>query len=116
MAHTLIEGKTYNDRLFGKGLRGYFHNARFHWLSRALKQHKAYGGSILELGCNDGRILDFIEFTPTQYVGYDADWEGGLAAQFILLKAMSHLALILLKLYSIIQCLWKHWSICLLLY
>lgn len=33
--------------------------------------------SVIELGCHDGRLLDFIP-KPTRYVGLDANWEGGL--------------------------------------
>jgi hypothetical protein len=32
---------------------------------------------VVELGCFDGRLLDFIP-KPTRYVGMDANWEGGL--------------------------------------
>ena len=76
--HTNTENKTYNERLFGSGVRGYFHNARFKWLYFSLKKLKITKGSFLEIGCNDGRTLQFLPFEPIKYVGYDADWEGGL--------------------------------------
>jgi len=30
------------------------------------------------LGCFDGKLLDFIQPMPQRYVGFDANWEGGL--------------------------------------
>lgn len=77
MAHTLIEGKTYNERLFSPGLRGFFHTARFRWLHASIKKMNVTGGSVIELGCNDGRSLKYLPFEPSIYKGYDADWEGG---------------------------------------
>ncbi len=76
--HTLIEGKTYNERLFSPGIRGFFHNGRFKWLLSSFAKLKIEKGSILEIGCNDGRSLDYMPFFPEKYAGYDADWEGGL--------------------------------------
>lgn len=75
--HKEIENKTYNERLFSPGLRGFFHNARFKWLYNCFLKRKISNGTILEIGCNDGRSLKYIPFIPEQYVGYDADWEGG---------------------------------------
>jgi hypothetical protein len=34
--------------------------------------------SYSELGCFDGKVLDFLPSRPDYYVGYDANWEGGL--------------------------------------
>ncbi|MEO6455686.1 MAG: class I SAM-dependent methyltransferase, partial [Ginsengibacter sp.] len=75
--HREIENKTYNERLFSPGIRGFFHNARFKWLQRSFKKLGITKGSILEIGCNDGRSLRYISFEPDKYTGYDADWEGG---------------------------------------
>lgn len=77
MAHTLIENKTYNERLFSPGLRGFFHNARFRWLYNSFKKLNIDQGTVIEVGCNDGRSLKYLSFKPSGYVGYDADWEGG---------------------------------------
>ncbi|MEP7152708.1 MAG: hypothetical protein ABI856_13450 [Nitrospira sp.] len=33
---------------------------------------------IIELGCHDGKTLEFLDTEPKQYVGLDANWEGGL--------------------------------------
>lgn len=78
MSQTLFEGKTYNEKLFCGGLRGFFHNSRFQWLNRSFKKLKLNKGTIIELGCFDGRDLKFIPMKPDRYAGYDADWEGGL--------------------------------------
>lgn len=77
MAHTLIENKTYNERLFSPGFRGYLHNARFVWLNRCCRKLNIKKGSVIELGCNDGRSIEYLPFQPDVYSGYDADWEGG---------------------------------------
>lgn len=75
--HREIENKTYNERLFSPGIRGFFHNARFTWLHSAMKKVGMRSGSVLELGFNDGRSIRYIPFEPLKYAGYDADWEGG---------------------------------------
>jgi hypothetical protein len=78
MSQKLFEGKTYNEKLFSGGLRGFFHNSRFRWLKRSFKKLKLNKGRIIELGCFDGRALKFIPMKPSRYAGYDANWEGGL--------------------------------------
>jgi hypothetical protein len=65
----------YNQRLFSGGLRKWLHEGRFAWLHRETKN---LSGSVLEVGCYDCRSLDYLAFTPTRYVGIDANWEGGL--------------------------------------
>lgn len=72
------EQKSYNERLFTKGWRGYFHEARFKWLYQTMHEMNIQDGNVLELGCFDGKTLDYLPFAPTLYDGYDADWEGGL--------------------------------------
>ena len=69
----------YNERLFnGKGIRSKLHFARYIWLRNKLKQYRCKADTILELGCFDGKTLEFLEYPPKQYDGYDANWEGGL--------------------------------------
>ncbi len=36
--HREIENKTYNERLFSPGIRGFFHNTRFNWLHDSFKK------------------------------------------------------------------------------
>jgi hypothetical protein len=72
------EKKTYNERLFSGGIRKYFHEARFVWLRKALKKLDIRQASVLELGCYDGKLLNYLPFRPAAYVGYDANWENGL--------------------------------------
>lgn len=67
--------KSYNKRLFSNNFRGFLHFSRYKWLSKKLKDFNNY--SILELGCYDGKTLDFIN-NFSEYIGYDADWEDGL--------------------------------------
>ena len=78
-AHTPpAENKSYNERLFKGGIRKYFHEARFIWLQKALKKMDIKNGSVLELGCYDGKMLSYLPFEPVHYSGYDANWENGL--------------------------------------
>lgn len=68
----------YNERLFSSGLRKRLHMARFFWLRRKLEDLGCPAARIVELGCFDGKVLDFLPSKPDYYVGYDANWEGGL--------------------------------------
>lgn len=69
----------YNERLFnGKNLRSRLHLARFIWLQQKIQQYKCDTSRILELGCFDGKTLEFLDKLPQLYEGYDANWEGGL--------------------------------------
>jgi len=68
----------YNQRLFSGGLRGRLHLARFHWLAGELARRGLPAATVLELGCFDGKLIDFFPIKPARYVGFDANWEGGL--------------------------------------
>lgn len=69
----------YNDRLFsGGGLRAFYHLARFRWFRAQVTRRGCQTDSVLELGCFDGKILDFTLPAPSRYLGFDANWEGGL--------------------------------------
>lgn len=70
--------RTYNERLFSGGLRRHLHMARFFWVRRKLDQLGLLPNRVLEIGCHDGRALNFLPRTPVRYVGLDADWENGL--------------------------------------
>jgi len=72
------EGFGYNERLFSGGLRSKLHFARFEWFTSAITRLKCASDSVLELGCFDGKLLDFLPTNPSRYVGFDANWEGGL--------------------------------------
>lgn len=72
--------ESYNERLFEKaGLRSYFHNSRFKWLNATVDRIGLQTDSVFELGCFDGRLLEHLPVKPKHYVGFDADWEGGLS-------------------------------------
>jgi hypothetical protein len=66
---------TYNSRLFGRGLYGSHHLARFQWLRKQLGLLGLAEASVLELGCFDAKTVDWIPFEVSRYVGQDAGWE-----------------------------------------
>ena len=73
-----ITGNAYNERLFsGWGPRAAYHLSRYRWLAREIQKLNLPHPRIIELGCFDGKTLDFIE-KPSYYLGLDADGEGGL--------------------------------------
>jgi 2-polyprenyl-3-methyl-5-hydroxy-6-metoxy-1,4-benzoquinol methylase len=72
------DGIGYNERLFTGGLRSKLHFARFHWFSFEIARRQCATDAVLELGCFDGKLLDFFASSPSRYVGFDANWEGGL--------------------------------------
>jgi 2-polyprenyl-3-methyl-5-hydroxy-6-metoxy-1,4-benzoquinol methylase len=75
---SLVDGYGYNERLFSGGIRRRLHLARFQWLTTKLDSLGCAADSVVELGCFDGKLLDFLPNVPTRYVGFDANWEGGL--------------------------------------
>lgn len=71
--------RSYSEELFGKGLYGRHHRARFEWLRRKIAAlADASKITVLEVGCHDGRVLGYMPRTVRRYVGLDAGWEGGL--------------------------------------
>lgn len=69
--------RSYNGRLFSKGLRKRWHSARFHWLQRVWAESSLQAPRVMEVGCFDGKTLDFLPPVGT-YAGFDAGWGGGL--------------------------------------
>jgi len=74
------EKKAYNERLFKKGWRKYLHESRYLWLYDKMCALNIVSPSILELGCFDAKTINYLPFGFCKYVGYDANWEGGLVA------------------------------------
>lgn len=70
--------RAYNDRLFSRGIRGYFHLARFHWAADQAASYSIPCRSVLELGCHDGRLIENLPQRPDRYFGLDANWESGI--------------------------------------
>lgn len=68
----------YNERLFTDGFRGKLHRARYEWLAKSLLRLGCDTRTVLELGCYDGKVIDYLHDKPARYLGLDADWEGGL--------------------------------------
>ena len=61
----------YNQRLFAGGLRKHLHTARFVWMRSVLERLQPPPRTILELGCFDGKTLNFLPTVPDRYVGLD---------------------------------------------
>ncbi len=71
--------RSYNQRLFeDNAIRRYLHNGRFRWFKAKCQQYHVGDMRMIELGCFDGRLIDFCPVSPVHYEGYDAGWEGGL--------------------------------------
>ena len=69
----------YNQRLFGTSrLRSFYHLARFQWAEEEVRALGRAKLSLIELGCFDGRLFGQLRPYLSQYVGLDANWEGGL--------------------------------------
>jgi hypothetical protein len=75
----LTDNPGYNERLFTKGIRSQIHLARFAWLRKMVGNISPDQPlRIIELGCFDGRSIDWLPCEPAFYDGFDANWEGGL--------------------------------------
>jgi 2-polyprenyl-3-methyl-5-hydroxy-6-metoxy-1,4-benzoquinol methylase len=74
----LRDGVGYNERLFAGGIRKRLHTARFSWVAAEIAKRRCSCTSVIELGCFDGKLIDFLPARPSRYVGFDANWEGGL--------------------------------------
>jgi 2-polyprenyl-3-methyl-5-hydroxy-6-metoxy-1,4-benzoquinol methylase len=72
------KGYGYNERLFSGGLRSKLHFARFQWFLGEVTRLNCLTDHVLELGCFDGKLIDFLPSKPSRYTGFDANWEGGL--------------------------------------
>lgn len=71
----------YNQRLFKSRIRKWLHLSRFNFVKKTLSKKGKNSLRIVELGCFDGKVLDFIPKSKIfNYIGYDADWEGGLSS------------------------------------
>lgn len=70
----------YNERLFTAGVRGKLHAARFEWLVKSLTRLECEPETVLELGCFDAKVIDYLPKKPAHYHGLDANWEGGWEA------------------------------------
>jgi hypothetical protein len=72
-----MKKRSYNLRLFS-GWRAVHHYRRFYWIRDKLRSLNLKKRSIIELGCHDGKIINFFEEPPKEYLGLDANWENGL--------------------------------------
>ena len=75
---SLRDGVGYNERLFSGGLRKRLHTARFTWVADEIAKRGCACRSVIEIGCFDGKLIDFLPAKPQRYAGFDANWEGGL--------------------------------------
>lgn len=80
----------YNERLFESGFRRRFHLSRFEWVRGALLRAGASYEAVLDLGCFDGRSIEFLPKRPRLYLGLDANWERGLDSAKVRFRTESH--------------------------
>lgn len=78
LMRSAADGYGYNERLFSGGLRGFLHTARYRYVQDAIRRFGMDASSVLELGCFDGKLVDYLPALPDSYWGFDANWEGGL--------------------------------------
>jgi len=77
----MTQTSSYNDRLFsGSGLRSFFHLSRFNWARKTVASFALNPIRLIEIGCFDGRLINYMPAPMEAYAGYDAGWEGGLEA------------------------------------
>ena len=70
---------SYNDLLFnGSLLRRFIHLSRFFWIKKTISKYQIKFSNVLELGCGDGKTLEFLPKRNYSYYGLDANWNGGL--------------------------------------
>lgn len=67
----------YSDRLSSSLIRRKFHEARYIWLSKNIRKHVPNVTYALELGCFDGKSVEYLPPDFKEYHGFDANWEGG---------------------------------------
>jgi Methyltransferase domain len=70
----------YNERLFSGGWRSRLHLSRFYWLRAQMRRFNLRQVKAIELGCFDGKTIEFLDSMPERYLGLDANWEGGIDA------------------------------------
>lgn len=70
--------QAYNERLFDGGFRSWFHRGRFRWLRARVAELSCEPLRVIELGCFDGKVIAWLPVPPKRYLGFDANWEGGL--------------------------------------
>ena len=70
--------ESYNTRLFSKGIRRQLHLGRYRWIANELKMLNCAYSSVFELGCHDGKLIDWLPNKRIRYLGLDANWCGGL--------------------------------------
>ena len=69
----------YNERLFSRrGLRRWYHMARFHWVRDKVERHIAGELRLVELGCYDGRLYETLKPRVGEYVGFDSELSLGM--------------------------------------
>ena len=75
---TTLAQADYNKRLFSGNWRSRIHLRRFYWVAAQMRRLNSNQVSIIELGCFDGKTIEFLGSQPEAYLGLDANWEGGL--------------------------------------
>jgi 2-polyprenyl-3-methyl-5-hydroxy-6-metoxy-1,4-benzoquinol methylase len=90
---TAIAREDYNKRLFSGNWRSRIHLSRFYWLAAQMRRLNLNRVRIIELGCYDGKTIEFLDSAPEHYLGLDANWEGGLDSGKVKWKAFPNVEL-----------------------
>ena len=70
---------SYNNLLFnGSRLRRFIHLSRFYWLRNTIKKYNIKFKNVLEIGCGDGKTIEFLPLKNFNYYGLDANWNNSL--------------------------------------
>lgn len=70
---------SYNNALFNRSFfRRRIHLSRFYWVKNAIIKNGFKFQNILEFGCGDGKLINFLPSGYSNYYGLDCNWEGTL--------------------------------------
>ena len=75
----VFSSNKYNNVLFNSSrLRRFIHLSRFYWLKNVIKKYRIEFKNILEIGCGDGKTIEFLPSDKFNYYGLDANWDNSL--------------------------------------
>ena len=74
-----LRNTAYNNHLFKtSSLRRFLHLARYQWVLKMIEKYNIKTKRVIEIGCYDAKIIEFLKNKPSRYFGYDANWGEGI--------------------------------------